>query len=68
MAKEEYIEVGVWGTRNPVTHEFGESFPIFMRATDEAIAGRDEVTRKLGHIFAMMLREQEGRGKGGALV
>lgn len=61
MAKEEFMEIGVAALIDPVTGEFGPSFSLYMKATDEAIASRERVYEDIGHIFAEKLREYEAQ-------
>lgn len=59
MAKEEFMEIGVVSLRDPVTRDFGEPFPLYMKATDAAIASREKVIQQLGRLFADKIREYE---------
>lgn len=57
MAKEEFMEIGVAALIDPVTGEFGPSFSLYMKATDQAIASRERVYQELGNIFAEKFAE-----------
>lgn len=55
--QEEFMQIGVAALRNPATGEFYPSFPIYMRANDEAIASRDKVLSCIGQLFADKIKQ-----------
>ena len=61
MAKkpEKFIQIGTGALRDPRTGDFGPSFGLYMKATDEALASRQRVIEGMGRIFADMIRQYE---------
>jgi hypothetical protein len=57
MGEEGYIQVGVTALRDPATREFLEPVPLYIKATPEAIASAESLTRDIGRLFAEKFRE-----------
>ena len=54
--EQEYIEIGMTAQRDPKTGKFGEPVPLFIRATDNAIAGEQNLIDEIGNVFANMMK------------
>lgn len=59
MAKEKYIQIGDAALRDPVTGEFLQSFPLYMRANDTVIASRERVINDIARLFADKMRQYD---------
>ena len=57
--QEKFIQIGAAALRDPATGDYGPSFPLYMKATDEVIASRQKVIDSIGRIFAEKFKEYQ---------
>ena len=60
--ENDYIQIGVTATRNPVTGEFYPSVPLYIRASDAAEDSRKKMMEDFAKLAALQIqRERELR-------
>lgn len=57
MRKERYIQVGVTALRDPVTREFINPVPLYIKATPEAEESAERLIKDIGRLFAEKFKE-----------
>ena len=54
---ERYIQVGVTALRDPMTGGYLPSVPLYIEATDEAVAGEEKLIDNVGGVLAQKFKE-----------
>lgn len=54
---ERYIQVGVTALRDPMTGGYLPSVPLYIEATDEAVAAEDRLLDNIGGVLAQKFKQ-----------
>ena len=54
---EKYIQVGVTALHDPLTGGYLPSVPLYIEATDEAVAGEEKLIDNVGGVLAQKFKE-----------
>ena len=54
---ERYIQVGVTALRDPMTGGYLPSVPLYIEATDDAVAAEDRLLDNIGGVLAQKFKE-----------
>jgi hypothetical protein len=55
--QERFIQVGVTALRNPLTGGFFPAVPLYIEATDEAVAAENRLLDNIGGVLAQRYEE-----------
>jgi hypothetical protein len=54
---ERYIQVGVTALRDPMTGGYLPSVPLYIEATDDAVAAEDRLLDNIGGVLAQKFKQ-----------